>query len=55
MGASQQSRIVVEARANLANPEWTPVSTNTLLGGSAQFTVPQWANYPARLYRVRSP
>jgi hypothetical protein len=47
--------IVVEACTNLANPTWSPVSTNTLTGGSAYFSDPQWTNYPARFYRLRSP
>jgi hypothetical protein len=47
--------IVVEACTNLATPIWFPVRTNTLTGGSSYFSDPQWTNYPARLYRIRSP
>ena len=47
--------VVVEACANLANPTWSPVGTNTLTGGSSYFSDPQWTNYPARVYRLRSP
>jgi hypothetical protein len=47
--------IVVEACTNLANHTWSPVSTNTLRGGSSYFGDSQWANYPARFYRLRSP
>jgi hypothetical protein len=47
--------VVVEASTNLANPTWSPVSTNTLTNGSSYFTDPQWTNYPARFYRLRSP
>ena len=47
--------IVVEACTNLASPTWSPVGTNTLTGGSSYFSDPQWTNYPARLYRLRSP
>ncbi len=47
--------IVVEAATNLANPAWSVVGTNTLTGGSSYFSDPQWANYPARFYRLRSP
>ena len=47
--------IVVEASINLANPAWSAVSTNTLAGGSSYFSDPQWTNYPARFYRLRSP
>ena len=39
--------IVVEASADLANPVWTPVGTNTLTGGSSYFSDPQWTNYPS--------
>jgi hypothetical protein len=47
--------IVVEACTNLANPIWLPVATNTIAGSSSYFSDPQWANYPARYYRFRSP
>jgi hypothetical protein len=47
--------IVVEACTNLANHVWLPVGTNSLTSGSSYFSDPQWTNYPARLYRVRSP
>ena len=47
--------IVVEACTNFANPVWQPVQTNTLTGGSAYFSDPQWTNYPGRFYRLRSP
>ncbi|MGO8929333.1 MAG: leucine-rich repeat domain-containing protein [Limisphaerales bacterium] len=47
--------IVVEACTNLANPTWSPVGTNGLTDGSSYFSDPQWTNYPARFYRLRSP
>jgi hypothetical protein len=47
--------IVVEACTNLANPIWAPVGTNTLTSASLYFTDPQWTNYAARFYRLRSP
>jgi hypothetical protein len=47
--------VVVEACTNLANPIWSPVGTNTLTGGSSYFSDPDWTNYPARFYRLRSP
>ncbi len=47
--------VVVEGCTNMANPVWTPVSTNSLTGGTAYFNDPQWTNYPSRFYRVRSP
>jgi hypothetical protein len=47
--------VVVEACPNLANPTWSPLGTNTLTSGSSCFSDPQWTNYPARFYRLRSP
>jgi len=47
--------VVVDAATSLTNPVWSPVSTNMLSGGVAQFRDPQWTNSPARFYRVRSP
>ena len=52
--------IVVEAYTDFANPLWQPVQTNTLntfigTNGTSYFSDPQWANYPARFYRFRSP
>jgi len=52
--ASDQT-VVVEASTNLSNPVWQPVQTNLLTTGSAWFSDPQWTNYPARFYRLRSP
>ena len=46
---------VVEATTDLAQPVWTPVSTNTLAAGTAAFSDPQWRNYPTRFYRLRTP
>jgi hypothetical protein len=47
--------IVVEACTSPANPIWSPVRTNTLSSGSSYFSDPEWRNYPARFYRLRSP
>jgi hypothetical protein len=47
--------VVVEACTNLANPTWSPISTNTLPDGSSYFSDPQWTNYPVRFYRLRWP
>lgn len=47
--------VVVEASSNLAPAVWLPVVTNTLAAGAAYFGDPQWTNFPARFYRVRSP
>ena len=47
--------VVVEATTDLAKPAWSPLRTNTLAGGSAYFSDPQWTNYPCRYYRLRWP
>lgn len=47
--------IVVEAATDLANPTWSAIGTNTLTGGASYFSDPEWANRPARFYRLRSP
>jgi hypothetical protein len=47
--------VVVESCTNLANPVWTPVTTNNLVSGTNYFSDPQWTNYPGRFYRIRSP
>jgi len=47
--------VVVEACTDLVNPDWSPVATNTLTGGSSYFSDPDWTNYPSRFYRLRSP
>jgi hypothetical protein len=46
---------VVQANTNPANPFWFPLATNTITGGRFHFSDPQWTNYPARFYRLRSP
>jgi hypothetical protein len=47
--------VVVEVATNLANPVWSPVSTNTLTDSCCYFCDPQWTNSPGRFYRLRSP
>jgi BspA type Leucine rich repeat region (6 copies) len=47
--------VVVDACMNLANPNWSPLQTNTLTADSFYFSDPQWRNSPARFYRIRSP
>jgi hypothetical protein len=47
--------VVVEACTNLGeNPMWVPVQTNSLPNGWSYFGDPQWTNFPARFYRIRS-
>lgn len=48
------NNVIVEARANLADSNWCPISTNVLTGGSCYFNDTQWTNYPTRFYRLRS-
>jgi hypothetical protein len=47
--------VLVEASPSLADPVWTALATNTLIGGAAYFSDPQWTDYPARFYRLSSP
>jgi len=47
--------VTAEACTNLALPGWFPVATNTLVDGWSYFSDPQWTDYRARLYRIRSP
>ena len=47
--------IVVEACTNLANATWVPLRSLNLTNGTFYFSDPDWTNYPARNYRIRSP
>jgi hypothetical protein len=47
--------VVVQATTNLANPVWTPLATNPLVGGTNYFSDPKWTNYPRRFYRITTP
>jgi hypothetical protein len=47
--------MVIEAAANLANRTWIPLQSLNLTNGAFYFSDPNWTNYPARFYRVRSP
>ena len=47
--------IVVEASTNLANASWVPLQSLNLTNGAFYFSDPNWTNYPARNYRIRSP
>lgn len=47
--------VVVEASTNLSKLAWQPVQTNPFTSDSFYFSDPQWANYPSRFYRLRSP
>jgi hypothetical protein len=45
----------VEATTNLAIGPWVPLSSLNLTNGAFYFSDPNWTNYPARNYRIRSP
>ena len=47
--------VAVDSCTNLANPVWSPAATGTLTGNLWYFSAPDWTNYPARFYRLRSP
>jgi hypothetical protein len=47
--------VVVDACTNLNQPVWAALKTNTLAGGSAYFSDPDWTNYRGRFYRLRLP
>ncbi|MGA3283416.1 MAG: leucine-rich repeat domain-containing protein [Verrucomicrobiota bacterium] len=47
--------IMLEACTNLTSPVWVPLQSCTLTNGSVYFSDPDWTNYPARFYRLRSP
>lgn len=47
--------VVVEACADLVGGPWAPLQSCTLTNGAVEVTDPQWTNYPARFYRLRSP
>ncbi len=48
--------VVVEAATDLSHPVWIPIATNNLSSsGTSYFSDPEWTNYPARYYRLRSP
>jgi len=47
--------IVVEACTNLTDASWVPLQSFNLANGAFYFSDPEWTNYPARNYRIRSP
>jgi hypothetical protein len=48
--------VVVEACTDLGISNWAPICTNALTtNGWFYFSDQDWTNYPARLYRIRSP
>jgi hypothetical protein len=55
LSGTTNSLVVIETCTNLANPVWSPVATNTFVGGNAAFRDSQWASFPNRFYRLRTP
>jgi hypothetical protein len=47
--------VAVDASPGLFEPSWTPITTNTFVGDSLDFTDPEWTNPPSRFYRIRWP
>ena len=47
--------VVIEAATNPANTTWVPLRSLNLTNGAFYFSDPNWTNYPARSYRIRSP
>jgi hypothetical protein len=47
--------VVVEACTDLLRSAWSPVSTNTLTGGSSYFSDSGWKKNPHRFYRIKFP
>ena len=46
---------VMQACMDLARLTWSPLQSCTLTHGFIYFSDPEWTNYPARFYRIRSP
>jgi hypothetical protein len=47
--------IVLEAATNLGSANWIPLQSLNLPNGAFYFSDPNWTNYSARFYRIRSP
>jgi prepilin-type processing-associated H-X9-DG protein len=45
--------VVVETATNFENPDWSPIVTNIISGGTCFFSDAQWGEYSKRFYRVR--
>ena len=52
---STQGPVVVEASTSLVGAVWTPMATNSMVGGTALFHDPAWSAKTIRFYRLRSP
>jgi hypothetical protein len=50
---ASNATVVVQACANLSQPDWQPLQTNALTAsGYFNFVDSEWNNYPCRFYRV---
>jgi hypothetical protein len=47
--------ILLEATMPLSDGTWVPLQSCTLTNGSIHLSDPEWRNFPARFYRIRSP
>jgi hypothetical protein len=47
--------VVVESCSNLANATWVSLQTVRLTNGAYYLNDPNWKNYHAHFYRIRSP
>lgn len=47
--------VIVQSCADLGNPIWMPVQTNTLTNGSLYFSDTAWKSHPNQFYRVQYP
>jgi hypothetical protein len=47
--------VIVEGSTNLAHTSWTPISTNTLAGGTSLFADPNPLANTSTVYRLRTP
>ncbi len=50
-----QGPVVVEASTSLVGSVWTPMATNSMVGGTAVFQDAAWSGKTMRFYRLRSP
>lgn len=53
--ADADQHVVLEKCLNPSVGEWTPVSTNTIVGGPLEIAISDWTNDPMRHYRLVLP
>jgi hypothetical protein len=54
VSGTSNAPVIVEA-SMFKTPGWLPIYAFTLTNGLVHFSDPQWTNYSARFYRIRSP